>query len=226
MVLRAPDWIRKWRRVLDFIMKALDRMRLIHFHMVILGATPAIRLSVMRVNKYTMVEMKRATSAYGMIYETKDKEFAIEARRCDHMTEDGTKSAVTRSGNRYGKYGKCTRCGRKWTYNDKEKSWEITHAGGSYRGSSASCSRLPPPSSADTQTAPPSRTREKLPAKDYVEPKPKRTSRSSQHRPELLPTDFNPVITIYTDEEEASMGMDSSEEENYSWPENEEDDLP
>ena len=35
------------------------------------------------------------------------------------------------------------------------------------------------------------------------------------------PHDLNPVITMYTDEEEASMGMDSSEEESYSWSENE-----
>ena len=226
MVLRAPDWIRKWRRVLDFVMKALDRTRLIHFHMVILGALPALRLSVMRVNKNTTIEMKRAIAAYSMIYETKGTEFAIEALRCDHMTEDGTKSSLTRSGNRDGKYCKCTRCGRKWTYNDKEKSWEITHAGRSSHGSSASCSRLPPPSSADTRTAPPSRAREKPPAKDYVDPKPKRASRSSQRRPELLPTDLNLVINIYTDEEEASMGLDSSEEESYSWSESEEDDLP
>ena len=138
MGVRAPDWIRRWRLVLGFILRALDRMQLIHFHTVILGALPALRLSVMRVSHGTANEMKRAISAYSMAYQIMEKEFAIEAHQCDHMTEDGAKSAVTRSGNRYGKYGECTRRGRKWTYNDKEKSWEITPAGGSSHASAAS----------------------------------------------------------------------------------------
>jgi len=198
-------------------------MMLVHFHMVLLGALPAMRLSVMRVLRASMNEMKRAISAYGMAYQIKDSQFTIEAHRCDHMTEDGSKSAVTRSGNRYGRYGKCTRCGRRWTYNDKEKTWEITHEGGSSRskGSSASCSRLPPPSSADTRTASSVQTKGKS-TKGYIDPTPKRASTSSHPHRELRQEDLQPVIPIYTDEEEEMMCSEVEEdEESYSWSDEE-----
>ena len=151
--MAPPLWLRRWRRIAVQVCAFVHLCQETVANLVVLTAFPVFQMLTARI----MPQMGQVCQRYANITGNSEPSKEWEnPTRCDHADVTG-KSAVKRYGNKYGRYGHCQRCDRKWKWNEAQKRWDIVTDTGSSR-SSGSSSRLVPPSSVDTTQAPPPRT--------------------------------------------------------------------